>query len=387
MKIIVVYVGDILHCPPALSLIGVLNDLKIETIICLTDSDNIAIEKRYRNTKYITFEYLNIGYKENISRIKKYFRMHYIRKKYWEIINKYYDDNTILWVLSEVSLKHLGSKVMKFNYILHLLELIEELYYIPKLHFLKMNAEKYAKKANVLVEAEYNRAHITKAWWSLNLLPSIFPNKPYEISNIEKKSEITSSKEIKDIINKIKNKKIILYQGNISTERPLREYIHAVNELGEDYVFVMMINGDNPYPELKFDNFYCLPFVEPPFHLEVTSHSYIGIISYTPIKNDYSILNTLYCAPNKVWEYGKFGVPIIGNDLPSLSQQFNKFHNGICIKDITREEIKKAIMIIENDYDKYSKSAVEFYNSVDLKVVVRNILNKTKSSDRINEQK
>mgnify|MGYP000102112636 CR=1 FL=1 len=108
-------------------------------------------------------------------------------------------------------------------------------------------SRKYARKATVVVECEYNRAHITKAWWELETLPEVLPNKPYIVNSILKNSSITRNDNVVDVIKAVKGKKVILYQGNISAERPLEPFIEAVEELGDPYVFVAMVNGDDPF--------------------------------------------------------------------------------------------------------------------------------------------
>lgn len=377
MKVIVTYVGDILHCPPALSLVQILNDLKIDTTLLTTGVNKDEIINSIGSCSNLNITLVDKEYK-NINLLFKFLRMYKLRFKFWREIKKIYCDDTVIWVVSEECVKNLGNKLLHKKYILHLLELNEGIYYISGNPILKMNHNKISKNAKVIVEAEYNRSHIIKAWWNLDKIPMIFPNKPYNFIDIRKNSEITSNEDVKILMKKLQNKKIILYQGNISRERPLDEYIKAVSELGDEYAFVMMINGENPYPNLKFDNFYCIHFIKPPFHLEVTSHAYIGILSYTPIKNSYSILNTLYCAPNKVWEYSKFGIPMIGNDLPALKELFLEYNNGICLKKLKKENIKEAIKMLEKDYDQYSQNSISFFNSVDLKKVVKEILDECK---------
>jgi glycosyltransferase involved in cell wall biosynthesis len=382
MKIIVIYVGDIMYCPPALSVVEILSKLRHEVVVCTICTDLSKIEKQYENLKNVKIEYINNDYASDMSLVSKLLRMIKIKRKLWGIIDKYYDDNTFLWVISEVSVKHLGEKLLyQRRYILHMLELIEGIYYISGVPTFKLNCTKYANNALAVIEAEYNRAHITKAWWNLNELPYVIPNKPYSSIEFVKNSNITTSDSLKELIDSLKGKKIILYQGNISKERPLEEYIKAVDELGEEYAFVIMINGENPYPNLKVNNYYCIPFVAPPYHLEVTSHAYIGILSYVPIRNSYSLLNTLYCAPNKIWEYSKFGIPMIGNDLPALQNLFLQNRCGICLNELTKDNIIKAIKEISENYASYNKASSEFYSSVDMEKIVEQIL--TDSTGRV----
>ena len=380
MKVIVVYIGEIMHCPPALSLVQVLNELQINTTLC-TIGDNIdELKHSIGDLRNVSIEFAGDTYRSDISLINKLSRMLKIRKKMWEIINHLYDNETVIWVVSEGSLKHLGDELFGKRYILHLLELNEGIYYISGNPILKLDYKRFAKEAKVVVEAEYNRAHITKAWWGLEELPMVFPNKPFNVTQITKNAPITSNDQVAETVNSLQGKKIILYQGNISKERPLAEYVKAVGELGSDYAFLMMINGKNPYPELKYDNFHVLGFINPPYHLEITSRAYIGILSYTPIKNDYSILNTLYCAPNKIWEYAQFGVPMIGNDLPALKSMFDEHKNGICVQNIRKNDILEAIRTIDCRYEEYSHNATDFFHSINMKEVVTKILEKAASN-------
>lgn len=374
MKIIVVMIGKMVKCPPAISVIQVLNDLGYEVIVCTTNCDKEALLRNFEGMNNITFEYPISDYEDNVSLHIKLIRMFKIRKNLWDTIEKYYDDESLLWVISEVAVKHLGKRLLNKRYILHELELIEGMYYISGNPIFKLDAHEYASKALAVIEAEYNRAHITKAWWNLDRVPYVLPNRPYKSADIRKKSSITSRDDVAQLMEALKDKKIILYQGNISKERPLDKFIMAVEELGDEYAFVMMLNGKNPYPELKTNNCYFVPFIAPPFHLEVTSNAYIGILSYVPIKNSYSILNTLFCAPNKIWEYSKFGVPMISNDLPALTSQFHEKHIGITIPELSIEKIKEAILEIDRDYTNYSKAAKEFYDSVDIKTIIESIV-------------
>ena len=377
MKVVAVYVGEIMHCPPALSLVQVLNDLGIDTVLLTIGDDKTELQKSIGYLDSLQIKFVGKSYQSNIGLVGKFSRMLKIKKQLWKNINREYNEETVIWVVSEGSLKHLGNRLIGKKYILHFLELNEGIYYISGNPLLKLNYKELARKASVVVEAEYNRSHITKAWWELAKLPMIFPNKPYNTIKIGRNAEITSNEYVKKTMDNLAGKKVILYQGNISKERPLQEYIKAVGELGNDYAFVMMINGDNPYPDLHYGNFYCLSFIKPPFHLEVTSRAYIGILSYTPVKNDYSILNTLYCAPNKIWEYAKFGIPMIGNDLPALHDMFVRNKNGICVEHLEKDEIKTAIETIEKDYSLYSESSLAFFDSVDLKQRVQEILEST----------
>ena len=378
MNIILVYLGDLLHCPPAMSLGKVLEDLGYETKFITYDDEKLEFAKYFEDMTHV--EQISIGASNTKSNpFIKFFRFWIIKHKLWNLINQYYNDDSLIWIVSNGSLKYFGKKLLQKKYILHLLELTEELYFVESRHLLPLSRE-YILNAVDVVECEYNRAHISKAWWGLKRIPSVLQNKPYNSVKIGKNNPITSNETVKNVIEKLKDKKIILYQGNISKERPLDNYIKAVAELGDDFAFVAMVNGKNPY-QGKSSNYFYIPFVNPPFHLEVTSHAYIGILSYTPVKNSYSILNTVYCAPNKIWEYSQFGVPMISNDLPALKYHFEKYNDGIACIDDSVEAIKKAIVEISSSYDTYSYNSSNMFDTYDLKMEVNKILKRSKGNE------
>lgn len=372
MKIILVYLGDVLNCPPAMSLVNSFNKLDKEiSFICYPSNDKqfVEFEKSNTNVKFIKLGESNT--KSNV--VKKIILFLKYRILLKRLIDQEYDNDSIIWVLSNGTLKYFGKYLYKYNYLLHLLELTEKLYLIESKHMLPLSIE-YARKALAIVECEYNRAHITKAWWNLSELPFVLQNKPFNHKTFNKDEGISSSRSISNLFEtELKDKKIVLYQGNVSKERPISTFIDAVSELGDDYAFVAMTNGDVDYKG-KSTNFYQIPFVAPPKHLEITSRAFIGILSYTPIKNSYSILNTLYCAPNKIWEYSMFSIPMIGNDLPALKNHFLEFGDGVCLSSISIEEIKRAILTIDKNYTDYSKNSKLFFDSYNYENEVKAIL-------------
>ena len=380
MKVIVVYLGDVLNCPPAMSLINCLNETNNKTVFICYRSQLEQFSDFADKNKNAKFVYIgNSNTKSNP--IKKVFKFINYKRLLRRIIQKEYDSDSMIWVLSNGTLKYFGRYLLKLRYVLHLLELTERLYLIESKHLIPLSI-KYAKNAIALIECEYNRAHITKAWWGLKKVPFVLENKPFNHSEYRRDEPITSSRNISCLFDDVlKNRKIILYQGNISNERPLGPFIEAVSELGDDYAFVAMTNGDVGYSGSS-RNFYQLPFVAPPKHLEITSRAYIGIITYTPVKNSYSILNTLYCAPNKIWEYSAFSVPMLGNDLPALNNHFLKYRDGECISSFNKEEIKSTIMKIDNNHGRYSQCSKQFYESYDYKKEVERIISFCKTQNK-----
>lgn len=368
MKVFIVQISDVLTFPPILNLINLLEKNGVETELIATKSEFLHSNK----FEHVKFFELDNEYSVFRSKIEKLVDMQKMKKQIWEEIDKTYTKDDVIWITSDTALKHLGKRILKYNYVFQLMELSEELKYYKKLPF-KMDASKIGNKALAVVVPEFNRAHIIKAWWKLNEKPMILANKPYITKKFVKNNEI-EDKYARDIITKLQDKKIILYQGIIHRERPLDKYIYAVNKLGDDYAFVVMSGGENIYKDIESSNYYFIPYVKAPNHLQITSHAYIGVLSYFPVQTDYSILNALFCAPNKTFEYAMFNVPMIGNDVPGLKYAFDTTGCGVCIENFEVDSICKAIKDIESNYEVMSNNAKKYYAGTDIEKQLMDIL-------------
>ena len=370
MKIITILIGDPYGFPPVLSLLHAFEKLEVKSVFITTNSKK-NIKKELPKT---SVEQIKIDYEGVNSPVIKMIHLHEWRNKVWKLIDKHYAEDTVLWVITDVTVKILGNELLKRKYVLQLLELSENITYYSRLKFLKVNKELLGNNALAVIVPEYNRAHLIKTWWKLKKLPYILPNKPYISTDIRKNNDISDIRA-RSVIQKIGNKKIILYQGIIDPERPLDAFISAVDEYNGKYAFVVMSGGKNIYKNIKSDNYYFIPFVTPPEHLQITSHAYIGVLSYVPTETSgYSPLNALYCAPNKTFEYSMFGIPMLGNDNPGLKFLFETQKCGVCFEDFSITQICAAINSIEKSYEELERNAYIYYNGCDYVEITRNIL-------------
>ena len=124
------------------------------------------------------------------------------------------------------------------------------------------------------------------------------------------------------------------------------------------------------FPEVRY-----IPFLPPPDHLRITRHADFGLLPYIPVGAfHYSPLNALYCAPNKIFEYAAFGIPMLGTRVPGLEIPFHQYQMGICC-DRKADSVGKALEILFQDYDIRSRNSRRYYDSVDLdQIVEREIL-------------
>ena len=109
-----------------------------------------------------------------------------------------------------------------------------------------------------------------------------------------------------------------------------------------------------------------LPYITAPYHLEVTSHAFIGILIYAPVYGTFtSPLNSIYCAPNKLYEFSHFGIPMIGNNIPGLKYTIESYKMGCCLPFFNAESLKNAITDLTDNYETYAENARRFYDEDD----------------------
>jgi glycosyltransferase involved in cell wall biosynthesis len=238
------------------------------------------------------------------------------------------------------------------------------------------------KLADKIVCCEYNRAHITKGLFQLDSLPFVLPNKVYIDDNELDYIPNDVRDILGDVLERMKDKKVVLYQGIfLDKERRLEEFCQAVNSLSDEYLLVAMGGGSSLFEQLKekyeSEKIIFVPFIRPPYHLLVTKMASVGILSYFPRPNNVaSVINPLYCAPNKIFEYAKFSVPMIANDIPALHYAFTEHRCGKCVSyPMETSSIKDTLLEIFDNYDEYSSGALDYYNSIDLKKILQNMLN------------
>lgn len=93
----------------------------------------------------------------------------------------------------------------------------------------------------------------------------------------------------------------------------------------------------------------------------------MGSVAYT--------INPIYCAPNKIFEYAKFGIPMISNDIPALKYTYMEYGCGECINyPITAEAIVATINKIFGNYEHYKSGALNYFNSVEPEKIIKEIV-------------
>lgn len=357
MKIVVITRERIETLPPVISMIEMLDDLGVNVqIIACGITDNIRNEFERRKIEYVQIDYC---FDNSLLKLKKVFSSLKFRKRVLNVLKKLSFDCLI--IEGQGAFKILGTSIKKYNYIMYILEMYTRY-------------ERYIKKliydADAVIMPQYDRAVLYQTHYQLKKRPYVLPNKPYFILDDGRRREL----EIKyrKQLQVFKEKKVILYQGIIHKERNLTNFIKAVKSMGDSYRLVLLGKDSGAMKDyIRIDPFIVhIEFIPAPDYLVFTANAYIGILTYDPMS-----INCAYCAPNKLFEYAKYSLPMLGNDIPGLKYTIEVNGMGEIIDENSQESIVKGIKKIDENYSNYANKSFRFYQSVDCKTVLKDILN------------
>lgn len=374
-RVIVVMKHDLTHYPPVISVCLALRDLGKEVIYIGANTNNgVKTSLESKEIKVIEQPVYGGSLIERLGQQLKF------KKAVAPMIKKYYTDDTLIWFVHYETVILFRDFFKNYTCIAHLLE-----FRMPEMNlryrFLAgfKSLKPILKNAKKVVCCEYNRAQLTKALFNLIDQPIILPNKPYESITEMKSATEEELQTIQYYKKLIKGHKVILYQGGFMKERRLDLFLSAINELPEEFIYVLMGADSEEKTRLKslYESDRCIfiPHIRPPFHLEITKLAHIGILSYIPLGKDIGqMINVLYCAPNKVFEYGKFGIPMICNNLPSMKLLFAECRCGELIETESQEGIVNTINKIDSHYEEYQENSIHLYNSVYVREIINEII-------------
>lgn len=369
MKVIVIIKQRLDLLPAVMAVTSVVSELghDVEIITsCSAPETKAKLAKKGINVTEVMPDFVQTC--PNILSKVKFWRT--FNKRTWNRINQEARD-TFLWVGSADTALALGKRLLRRSYVLQLRELYD------KLPIYRKCLAKYVHHANCVVAPEISRACIFRSWYGLKETPIVLPNKP---TNHPRRSNLEIEDiRARDILATLgKDEKLVLYQGGIRPYSEIRFVAEAVQTMGDGWRFAAMGRGNKEYLETlkkNYPGFIYIPRISAPYHLQVTSHAYIGVVTYS-----HECLNFIFCAPNKTWEYAGFGLPMVCNDLPPLRSEVHKRGAGLCIDIQDSKKIASALQQIDRNYESFSQCSQHFYDSVDIRDIIQRILVKIGSS-------
>jgi len=286
------------------------------------------------------------------------------RRRAWQVLDDA-SSSALVWVARGDTAIALGRRLLERRYVWSLHELHDgNVRYQQAIRL-------YAPRAATLVVPEYCRANILRFWHGLRRTPLVLPNRP--VLKSRRRKAVVSDANAAKILNSLpEDQEILLYQGALDRDRDIEAFAHAARELGGGFCFLIMgedRTGDLPRLRQICPDLVHVPWVPPPSHLEVTSHAHIGVAFYK-----FDSLNSIFCAPNKIWEYSAYGVPMICQDVPGLRYTVGVAEAGLCVDTNSVDAIIAGVRAIAAEYQHFSRNATEFYDSVDTKATISRIL-------------
>lgn len=381
-RIIIVMHNDLMDYPPMISLIDIMKELG-EDIVYIGHYTESPTTQRFEQMGIKLIKLGCIRKESDFYNLRLY--RNYKKNLFTQLENLHLSSSDLVWYIYSYTANAVHEIVAHYRYVIHYFEYTSQKYsWKYRLLYPSYNQTEFAKGAIGIVHCEYNRAQIFRAINGLDKSPFVIPNKPYVKD--EALNEKRMPDEIKSLItivkHKVVGKRVILYQGYFeSKERRLEEFCQAINMMPSEYVMIAMGKGpDDSYYQLKkkyeSERIIFIPFIIPPYHLLVTQLASIGVMTYSPPMLTYDgVVNSLYCAPNKIFEYSRYGKPMIANNVPGLKYIFDEYHCGEVIEyPITPSLIIEALYKLFSNYDSYAEGAARYYNSIDLVEVVKKIL-------------
>lgn len=378
MKLAVVVREDIRHLPPILSLLSSLSRLGQDVTLVTGDASPIqGIEKGTGSIDVVEYGGSD---NRNIVTIGLSWRRRnaFIR----DFLIERGEEYDVVWIGSDITARNVGNALGGLRYILQLHELIERVPLVTRRGDVPLSSSavpRIARGAWKVVVPEYNRAHIQAVYWDLPRVPFVLPNKPAyqpaEFGDLLKEYEEPYS------LLQGEKSKVMLYQGAFGGDRDMEPFADAVAALNGEYALYLMGSIPNDAIRKRVDdlcsreNVHYLGFVDPPYHLRFTELAYVGLMPYTPGPAGYlSRLNALYCAPNKIWEYTRKGVPVVASDVPGLRSAIEAGGFGATMRGNTADDVCAAVREVESRHAEMSSAALSFYQSVDYDALVAEIL-------------
>ncbi|WP_144299296.1 glycosyltransferase family 4 protein [Berryella intestinalis] len=374
----VVRIGPLGQFPPAINLVESLLRLGHRVTLFANDIDECR-QLSFKDDSRV--EMIDLGSRQG-GLCSRGLNNYSIRKTIGGFLKANRGSIDFVWTTTDISARDIADELAEFKHVMQLPELVE---YVPRIGARSMpfksgKAIDLARKAHKVVVPEYNRACIQQVWWNLPVVPTVLPNKPQP-------DDLSTPKEVDEALAQrfeTLGKKILLYQGVFASDRDIVPYAKSLELLEGEFCLCLMGKGvfsaederawRNKLSSISED-VYFMGFVPSPGHLAFSSYGYIGLLPYSPRsdKTRFSSLNALYCAPNKVWEYSRVGVPMLGSDVPGLKHLLEGAGMGLTSSP-DPDEIAERIRAIDENHRSMSANATRFYKATDIDSIVEAIL-------------
>ena len=364
LRVTVLYKGNISWLPPALKLVEVLARLGCRPTL-ITGETGPTTQKALDQWDV---EVVNLHTETRRSRFKPLRLLSWLafQAKCTAAISRAPVPTDLLWICGAETALAMWPFLRQRPYILQLNELHDQNWaYLAALRPL-------AHRAAAVVVPSKSRAAILRTILKLQRTPFALPNQ-----SVHRDSELPSTPLLTEAAHQLRGlsesgKRTVLYQGHIDLrERSLLPLLRSSVDWPSDWQLVLMGRDQGYLDEcLRIaPKVIPLPFQEPPGHLMVTRFASVGVCCY-----EYDSLNSIFCAPNKIWEYSAWSLPMLCNDVPGLSETVGAYGAGMCVDFADPTAITLALHHIFNNESEYRANSKALFESCDVEDLMLRIL-------------
>lgn len=361
MKIVYILKKGFQYFPPCLAQVLYLAELSEELVVYHGENSDY-IDKLFKDRQIVHYTFKSD--KINKNKLNSYLNFITYTLEVKRILSSCKSDD-VIWFGNCESAMTVGKELSRYRFVLTVLELYEQKSLYNYL------ISQIINDAEIVICCEKHRNAIIRQRYQMEKNSYIIPNKPYLIDDLI--NDEINDNYILDVIHKMQNKKSIIYQGIIRRDRPIANIAKALNKINDSTIqLVVMGKSTEEYEkELKtmYMNILFCGFIPNPEHLNITRNAKIGVAIY-----DNSTLNNEFCAPNKIYEYAAFGIPMVTSKNLGLTETVGCAGAAECVDFNSIGAVKNGIEKILNNYSLYSHQAKKFYSATDVKKIIQSIL-------------
>ena len=276
MNIIYIHKDRFAKRPPVISALLILNDLGHE--VTLIDEEVSDYWKEELSKRCISF--YETATATNRGRVSKLLSYYHFRKRVYNFLDRIISNknDTIIWVEGAQTMVALGKRLNDYRHILQIQELHE------KSKRQKKSITQVIHSAEAVFMPEYCRTLIFQVWYELKKKPITLPNKPYLLPNRDYCERVLARYEV--VVNRLKTKRVILYQGGIKRIRLLDCIAKAIRKIGNNYHLLVLGTEQEVgvIDELKqiTSEVTHIDFIPAPDYLAFCNLAHIGYVVYQP---------------------------------------------------------------------------------------------------------
>jgi len=212
-------------------------------------------------------------------------------------------------------------------------------------------------RADLVIAANEERAHLMAEHYNLNQTPVVMRNIPAFRKPAISKEDVLHRFPM--LSRSRSDEVLVIYQGDVSLSRGIGRFVKAFSYLGPEYRIVI-VGGGQDLERIKElgqsleseGRLVTLGRVEHKALPAITAIADVGIVTY-PFQG----LNNIYCASNKIFEYAQAGLPVVATDQPPLRRLVENYGIGKLIGEHDgAEKVANAIREVAENKNEYVKN-------------------------------